>query len=183
MGVSDLQGAKIHTIPTTRITYFVTEYQQNAQFYVIVRDRSSWIEAFAPRVIFLRRDLSPQAVWHNYGSPCSLPLSSGEPCDHLLRPEAAILIARRREREARHIDDVSIARFSRNSLSARAVVRSAHEAIFAARSGDTAWAEERSALAAANDDDMTRDAEPSALIGPLPYAECGHREEIGRAHV
>src|SRR3546814_2674083 len=52
----------------------------------------------------------PQAVWHNYGSPCSLPLSSGEPCDHLLRPEAAILIARRREREARHIDDVSIAR-------------------------------------------------------------------------
>src|SRR3546814_14198676 len=93
MGVSDLQGAKIHTIPTTRITYFVTEYQQNAQFYVIVRDRSSWIEAFAPRVIFLRRDLSPQAVWHNYGSPCSLPLSSGEPCDHLLRPEAAILIA------------------------------------------------------------------------------------------
>src|SRR3546814_18233266 len=110
MGVSDLQGAKIHTIPTTRITYFVTEYQQNAQFYVIVRDRSSWIEAFAPRVIFLRRDLSPQAVWHNYGSPCSLPLSSGEPCDHLLRPEAAILIARRREREARHIDDVSIAR-------------------------------------------------------------------------
>src|SRR3546814_1024427 len=78
MGVSDLQGAKIHTIPTTRITYFVTEYQQNAQFYVIVRDRSSWIEAFAPRVIFLRRDLSPQAVWHNYGSPCSLPLSSGD---------------------------------------------------------------------------------------------------------
>src|SRR3546814_8711284 len=97
MGVSDLQGAKIHTIPTTRITYFVTEYQQNAQFYVIVRDRSSWIEAFAPRVIFLRRDLSPQAVWHNYGSPCSLPLSSGEPCDHLLRPEAAILIARSEE--------------------------------------------------------------------------------------
>src|SRR3546814_92556 len=110
MLVSDLPVAKIRTIPTTRITYFVTEYQQNAQFYVIVRDRSSWIEAFAPRVIFLRRDLSPQAVWHNYGSPCSLPLSSGEPCDHLLRPEAAILIARRREREARHIDDVSIAR-------------------------------------------------------------------------
>src|SRR3546814_2588749 len=87
MGVSDLPVAKIRTIPTTRITYFVTEYQQNAQFYVIVRDRSSWIEAFAPRVIFLRRDLSPQAVWHNYGSPCSLPLSSGEPCDHLLRSE------------------------------------------------------------------------------------------------
>src|SRR3546814_2248750 len=57
MGVSDLPVAKIRTIPTTRITYFVTEYQQNAQFYVIVRDRSSWIEAFAPRVIFLRRDL------------------------------------------------------------------------------------------------------------------------------
>src|SRR3546814_3923819 len=65
---------------------------------------------------------------------------------------------------------------SSDLLSARAVVRSAHEAIFAARSGDTAWAEERSALAAAHDDDMTRDAEPSALIGPLPYAECGHRE-------
>src|SRR3546814_18326672 len=102
MGVSDLQGAKIHTIPTTRITYFVTEYQQNAQFYVIVRDRSSWIEEFAPRVIFLRRDLSPHAVWHNYGSSCSLPLSSGEPCVHLFRQAAAILLARRRERSARN---------------------------------------------------------------------------------
>src|SRR3546814_10934387 len=56
------------------------------------------------------------------------------------------------------------------------MVRDAPEAICAARSGDTAWAEERSALAAANDDDMTRNAAPSALIGPLPYAECGHRD-------
>src|SRR3546814_19437160 len=106
MGVSDLPVAKIRTIPTTRITYFVTEYTQNAQLYAIVRDRSSWIEAFAPRVVFLRRDLSPQAGWHNYGSPCSQPLQSGEPCDHLLNTEDAILIASRHERQARQLHDL-----------------------------------------------------------------------------